>query len=849
MTEPAGQKPPIAAHTTGGLEAAELQAAEQLAGFGRWHWRTGSRVIAFSAGMERILGSMEPVADCNTRAALRMLSASDRKALLGRLRLLLVDHEARDLEFSVTGQDGGVRAVVTMFRVNDTGIWGICHDVTMVRLMSAALDRSESRWEIALESARQGVWDADLDTGIVYHSRTWRSLRGMNPAHDPRDTHESWLSRVHPDDVERCLDLIRQQHAGVISRMAMVYRERHVDGRYIWISSVGAPVDWFDDGRPKRIIGTDTEITESKTAEAEMARLSRRLELALEVSRIGVFEANLVTGEVYRDNRVREMYGYPMDGTPLSPHAWEASLHPEDAAMAQEKVLRAVQDQSSYESEFRILRPDGEVRIVRTKGIYHRDSDGMPKMLGANWDVTEEVRAKRDLERAKTLAEARNVELEQTKARIEHNALHDTLTGLPNRRYLDTWLTERAERCHQNGGSIALLHIDLDRFKQINDTLGHVAGDAMLVHAANLLRSNLTKDDFVARVGGDEFIVVCVYEGPATRLDKIARAIVDQMRRPVPYEGHFCRFGASIGIAVQSGRSVDAKRLLIDADIALYRAKRRGKNGYEFFTEALQAETVNTKRMADDILRGIEQHEFLPHYQPLFDARSLDLVGVEALARWNHPDGVLAPACFLKIAEDLNVVTSIDRVILETALEDFDRWRKAGFDVPSVSVNVSFRRLHDEHLIASLRDLPIVPGMVSFELLESIFLDEMDDIVRWNIDQIRELGIDISIDDFGTGHASILSLVKLRPSQFKIDRQFIDSIVTSDSQRLLVGSLVDIGRSLSIKVIAEGVETMEQAEILRDLGCDILQGYAFARPMTAAALERMLVSQSWRKAS
>jgi diguanylate cyclase (GGDEF)-like protein/PAS domain S-box-containing protein len=829
--------------------SAELEAAEHLAGLGRWRWRPGSRLITLSIGMARIAGTRDQLCEIPVRACLRMLSGADRKTLFGRLRLLLVDREARDLELSVTGQDGGVRVVLTMFRVDPDGsFWGVCHDVTMVRLVAAALDRSESRWEIALESARQGVWDADIENGTVYHSRTWRTLRGMKSGFDPRDSHEDWLTRVHPDDLEHCLDLIRRQHAGELHRVVMEYRERHVDGHYMWISSIGSPIDFFPDGRPKRIIGTDTEITDRKIAEGELQTLSQRLALALDVSKIGVFEANLVTGEVYRDFRMREMYGHPTEG-PIAKDAWEKSLHPEDSEGAQARVWAAVHNQTTYQSEFRVILPTGDVRTIRTKGTYHRDANGTGKMLGANWDVTEEVRAKQELERAKELAEARNRELEEAKARLEHNSLHDTLTSLPNRRYLDEWLNERAAGCHANGGSIALLHIDLDRFKQINDTLGHVAGDAMLIHAAQLLRNNVTADDFVARVGGDEFIVVCVYDGPATRLDKIARGIVEQMRQPVPYEGHFCRFGASIGIAVQSGRAVDSKRLLIDADIALYRAKRRGKNGYEFFSEALQAETVNTKRVADDILRGIEQSEFFPYYQPLFDAKTLALVGVEALARWQHPHGVLAPASFLKIAEDLNVVTSIDRIILERALDDFEHWRKEGFDVPSISVNVSFRRLHDENLIQSLRDLPIRPGTLSFELLESIFLDEPDDIVAWNLEQVRDLGIDVNIDDFGTGHASILSLVKLRPRRFKIDRQFIESIASSESQRSLVGSLVDIGRSLSIQVVAEGVETMEQAQILRDLGCDILQGYVFARPMPAEALVEMLRHQSWRKAS
>lgn len=188
-------------------------------------------------------------------------------------------------------------------------------------------------------------------------------------------------------------------------------------------------------------------------------------------------------------------------------------------------------------------------------------------------------------------------------------------------------------------------------------------------------------------------------------------------------------------------------------------------------------------------------------------------------------------------------------MILHRALDDFNAWRAAGLKVPGVSVNVSFRRLSDERLVASLRDIKFEPGTLSFELLESIFLDDLDDTVRWNLDRIRDLGIDLSIDDFGTGHASILSLLRLRPTRFKIDRQFIEELSTSRSQQQLVGSLIDIGRSLGIKVVAEGVETYEQADILRGLGCDMLQGFAFARPMPASTLESLLRNPGWREAS
>jgi EAL domain-containing protein (putative c-di-GMP-specific phosphodiesterase class I) len=209
--------------------------------------------------------------------------------------------------------------------------------------------------------------------------------------------------------------------------------------------------------------------------------------------------------------------------------------------------------------------------------------------------------------------------------------------------------------------------------------------------------------------------------------------------------------------------------------------------------------------------------------------------------RWRHPtEGILAPDRFLKIAEDLNVLPAIDRDVLSQAMVDLERWRSAGLPIQSVSVNVSFRRLSDDDLVRSLRELNIEPGTVSFEFLESIFLDEFDDRVAWNIDAIKEMGIGIDVDDFGTGHTSVVSLLRLMPRRFKIDRQLIERVASSEGERRLVASIVDIGRSLGIKVVAEGVETMEQARALGEIGCDFLQGYAFARPMPAEDLERWL---------
>jgi diguanylate cyclase (GGDEF)-like protein/PAS domain S-box-containing protein len=715
-------------------------------------------------------------------------------------------------------------------------------DITDQKRAEAALALSERRWAFALESAGQGVWEADIANNSVYYSPMWKRIRGFDPDEEVSSDTATWLARVHPDDRARIQETIALQDAGKIPRNAFEYRERRKDGRYIWISSNGAPDGVDAEGRPIRMIGTDTDITQRKEQEERLRELTQRLELALRVSRIGVFEGNLKTGELLWDDRICEIFGVPPGQQGRTAADWERALHPEDAPQALLAIGEAVAAKATFRQRYRIIRPDGDIRTIASDAMFFEDADGTPKLIGANADITEEVALAESLRAAHVLAEARNIELAAAKARIENQSLHDALTGLPNRRYLDEIIAGFAERKEAGESSgLAVLHIDLDRFKQINDTLGHTAGDAVLKHVANLLSEAAGVGAFVARVGGDEFVIVSLNQTDPQELSALAERIIVAVHQPIPYEGHFCRVGASIGIAIEGGAFIDPRRILINGDMALYRAKQHGRNRHEFFSKELQQELESNKRMADDILRGIEQAEFIPYYQPVVDARTHRPVGVEALVRWQHPtDGVLAPGRFLKIAEDLNVLATIDRDILAAAIKDLDRWKRDGLPIHSVSVNVSFRRLSDENLVPSLRQLNIEPGTLAFEFLESIFLDEFDDRVAWNIDAIKDMGIGIDVDDFGTGHTSFVSLLRLMPRRFKIDRQLIDPVATNEGQRRLVASIVDIGRTLGIEVVAEGVETMEQARALEEIGCDFLQGYAFARPMPAADLEHWL---------
>jgi diguanylate cyclase (GGDEF)-like protein len=588
-------------------------------------------------------------------------------------------------------------------------------------------------------------------------------------------------------------------------------------------------------------------IRELRRRQQQMEGLSRRLKLALDTSKIGIWELNLETGELNWDSRMLELYDVPKDRDHTKYDVWSESLHPDDRIRAEREYWEAVESGGMYHSDFRVILQDGSPRWIRAIGAVHTNNRGQRYVLGVNWDVSTDIQLKTRLMKAKQSAEDRNRDLEVARSLMEHHSLHDSLTGLPNRRFLDQALLDE----QAPNKPAALLHIDLDRFKHINDTLGHAAGDAMLIHAAKVLKENAGESDFVARIGGDEFVIAVTRPTDEKRLAALAGRIIGKMRRPVPFENHQCRIGVSIGIATADTTLADyGRHLLVDADIALYRAKSNGRNRFEFFSDTLKSEIVRNKQVADDILCGLERQEFLPYFQPQFCARTLEISGVEALARWNHPtEGILTPDMFLKTADELNVVPLIDRIILEQTLWQATRWKAAGIRIPKMSVNVSAGRLNDANLMQSLDGLSFEPGTLSFELLESIFLDDKNDLIATNFEHLRKMGIDIEIDDFGTGYASIVSLIHLRPKRLKIDRQLVLPITHSEGQRRLVASIIEIGQSLGIKVVAEGVETREHARILRDLGCDALQGYAFAAPMPSDQLIEFVRDERWRQAS
>lgn len=581
-----------------------------------------------------------------------------------------------------------------------------------------------------------------------------------------------------------------------------------------------------------------------KAVRSEQAyqNILRRLGLALEASQIGVWEHDVDTDEVRWDLQMHRLYETGETSGAVRADVWIGSIHPDDRAEALADFERAMVAHQPYSSEYRIITPAGDVRYLRSRAHCFQE-DGKTTFIGAEWDVTADVKLAQELARQKSIAETRALALQASAERIEYTAEHDYLTGLPNRRLFDRRLAELA--ADPSTTNLAVLHVGLDRFKQINDAAGHAAGDDLLKSAASRIIAALPKTAVVARMGSDEFSALIVNFRSQEDVRVLATRLVQQLKQEIWHGDELLRSGASIGIATTGSRNVGS--LLAEADIALHRAKKLGRGRVELFSAQLKVQLSEERRLARQFARGLEKGEFVPFYQAQVDARTRRIVGVEALARWVHPKrGVLLPGDFLDVAANLGLLDDLDAAMLDAAVKDRCSWARMGVGAPRIAVNVSAARLSAPGLIEDLHRLTIDPDSVSFELLETIFLDEGEEGILSNVASLKAMGIDIEIDDFGSGHASIIGLIKVKPRRLKIDRRLVAPIVTSREGKRLLRSIVDIAKALKIEVIAEGVETVDHARLLTRLGCDILQGYAIALPVSGEDMLAKLIEEQDR---
>ncbi len=512
--------------------------------------------------------------------------------------------------------------------------------------------------------------------------------------------------------------------------------------------------------------------------------------------------------------------GYPAEAFVSDPNLFSRLIHADERPLWEHHLQSHLSSESAgtVPIEMRIRHIDGQMYwLEHSCTPVFGESGSYLGRRGVNRDITE---------------------LKRSREQLHFLAHHDALTGLPNRSLFRERLEYSIQRAARRNVKIAILFLDLDRFKIVNDTLGHPIGDLLLKQVASRLSQGVRESDTVARLGGDEFVVIFEEVSVPNDAAALARRLLDGFIRPCDVEGRELFLSLSIGISIYPLDGLDTDTLIRHADIAMYRAKAAGRSGFSFFEPAMSEGAAERLRLEQELRMALARDELLLEYQPQVDLRTADLRGVEVLCRWRHPRlGLLAPDEFLPLAEDIGLIDQLDAWVLEHACAQLSAWDRDGFSVPRLAVNVSVRQIQKPDVLEQMQWIlsrtGVDPRRLELELIESFIMERTPATVA-NLEQLSQLGIGLAVDDFGTGCSSLICIKRLPIRRLKIDRSFVDRSVTSVDDAAVVSAVIGLAKSLGLAVLAEGVETREQVELLLREGCEEAQGYLFDKAIGPA---------------
>jgi diguanylate cyclase (GGDEF)-like protein/PAS domain S-box-containing protein len=580
------------------------------------------------------------------------------------------------------------------------------------------------------------------------------------------------------------------------------------------------------DGNVTGICGQGQDITDKKRIEDELRTSEERWKLAVEASGGGLWDWNLQTNEVSFSSRWKTMLGYADHEIGNSMDAWKKLAHPDD----QPSVLGAVEDHltgktDTFSSEYRLKCKDGSWLWVLSRGaVIKWDADGQPiRIIGTHTDISHNKRSEQQ---------------------VWHQANFDALTGLPNRRLFRDRLELEVKHSHRNGKSMALLFIDLDRFKEVNDLLGHDAGDLLLVEAGRRILRCVRQSDTVARLGGDEFTVILSDLADKAHVEEISSKIIQALAAPFVLGQEIAYISGSIGITLYPADAGMPEDLIRNADQAMYCAKKAGRNQFSYFTRSMQEQAHARLRLSRDLRVALPKDQFQVYYQPIVMLASRDIVKAEALLRWHHPKlGLVEPAQFIPLAEETGLINEIGDWVFKEAASCSQQWSARTGEPFEISVNrspVQFMAQPGEmNWPLYLEQQGLSGSNISVDITEEMLTHASPGITQTLL-QYRDAGIHVALDDFGTGYSSMAYLKKFDIDYLKIDQSFVRDIETNANSYSIARSMILMAHELGLKVIAEGVETSGQAETLEAAGCDYGQGYLFSRPVPQNAFEQLL---------
>lgn len=684
------------------------------------------------------------------------------------------------------------------------------------QLAEKALRESETRLRLAVSASKLGIYDLNVKTGARSYNAEYALMLGYDPA-SFSESSRTFFERIHPDDRARWLAAFNGYLDGTLPEYHAEFRMRTAAGDWKWISSTGMAVERDERGSPLRFVGTHSDISERKATEERM-RLSASV---FESSH----EAIVITDASLNIIAVNKAF---VDTTGYSP----------DEALGRHIGLlkSGYHEQAYYDAIWQQIRDtgywQGELWDRRKNGDIYPNLAAISAVQNEQGVVTHYVDIAADITQHK-----------QAEERIKQLAYYDALTGVPNRVLLKDRATRDLAQAQRTGTELALFFVDLDRFKNINDSLGHIMGDRLLQAVAGRLRESIRDTDTVSRLGGDEFLLLFSVDG-VPGAARVARKLLETVAQPFEIDGHSLRVTPSIGISMFPKDGTNFEELLKHADVAMYKAKESGRNAFHFFAPEMNTGALDRLILEGALAQAVDRHQLELYYQPQVRLGDGAVVGVEALVRWHHPEmGLLSPAKFIPIAEETGLIASLGEWVLREACRQNMHWERSGGLRLSTSVNLSSRQfvLGDVREIVSdaLRETGLPAGRLEVEITESLLVQN-DGTTLDTLNHLKAMGVGIAVDDFGTGYSSLSYLKRFPLDRLKIDQSFVRDLTVDRDDQAIASAIVNLGHSMGMVVIAEGVEAEAQMRILRSLGCDEAQGYYFAKPMPATELEQFL---------
>jgi diguanylate cyclase (GGDEF)-like protein/PAS domain S-box-containing protein len=704
------------------------------------------------------------------------------------------------------------------------GVFGFAKNLTKIIQKEEELVRITNSLNLAQEVAKIGSWDYDAAEDYVYCSSALLSILGIKKEDGMVTTYHNLLEMIHEKDREM-FDKQFQKAKALGTEIDLEYRIQKFDRTMITVHVRALPKK-DQTGKVIRIIGVLYDISKIVHTEVRLKESEEKFETIVNNLDIGIWSFDAINNRTsFVSPAVEKITGYSTDNFLSGKTLWQDIIHPDDLEKYRNVQKKLIQGKI-IQHQYRIKNASGQVRWVEDKTLPTLNNGGkLVRLSGIIQDISERKRSEE---------------------KINFIAYHDYLTELPNRRMFDKKLKDAISIAQARCSKFALFYLDIDRFKLINDTLGHEIGDLLLKDISKRLTALVEKNNLF-RLGGDEFAIIQsnILE---TKPAHLGQKILKELEKPFYIKGYDINISTSIGVSLFPDDGVTVKKLQMNSDVALFRAKELGKNNMQFFTNALNSKSLKLFNLANDLRKAIDRDQFILNYQPRVDAISGEVIGAEALIRWNHPKlKLISPAEFIPLAEETGVINDITYWVINSVCKQMKEWKLLGCKQVPVSINLSARTLMKADLVQKIQKYleryTIPPQLIEIEITEDTLIRN-ESIGFSVVNQLKDLGISISLDDFGTGYSSIGYLKKLHVDFIKIDRSYIRDIHENKQDLTIVQSIILLANGFQSKVVAEGVENQIQWNLLKQENCHCIQGYLFSKPLPLEEFTKLLLSNN-----